>query len=414
MMECSTNYENTSLVIEMIHASKRAMGIEYAIRDVVLPARELEKQGIKIIKLNIGDPVKFDFQPPQHMKEAYCRAIMEGHNYYGESEGDIELRKAIVEREKKKNGVDITVDDVMVTAAVTEALQFIFGAIVEPGDEVLIPGPSYPPYVALVKFYDGVPKAYLGIEEEGWQPDIDDMRKKISEKTKAIAVINPNNPTGALYDKKTLKEILDLAGEYDIPVISDEIYDLMTYEGKHVSPGSLTKDVPVIVMNGLSKVYFATGWRLGYMYFVDPENKLAEVKEAIGKLARIRLCPNTPAQKAAIAGLTGPMDYLDEYMKKLKERRDYIYKRLNEIPGLSAQKPEGAFYIFPRIEEKSKWKSDKEFVLDVLRNAHILVVHGSGFGEGGEWHFRAVFLPPVEILEQAMDNLEKFMRERLG
>ncbi|ANF22983.1 pyridoxal phosphate-dependent aminotransferase [Thermococcus piezophilus] len=397
----------------MIRASKRAMGIEYAIRDVVLPARELEKKGIKVIRLNIGDPVKYDFQPPEHMRKAYCEAIMEGHNYYGESEGDFELRKAIVEREKKKNGVDITPDDVRVTAAVTEALQFIFGAAIDSGDEILIPGPSYPPYVGLVKFYDGIPVEYRTIEEEGWQPDVDDIRKKITERTKAIAVINPNNPTGALYDRKVLKEILDIACEHGLFVISDEIYDLMTYDGEHVSPASITKDVPVIVMNGLSKVYFSTGWRLGYMYYVDPEGKLDELREAIDKMARIRLCPNTPAQKAAIAGLTGPMDYLREYMVKLRERRDYIYKRLNEIPGISTQKPQGAFYIFPKIEE-GPWKSDKEFVLDVLHEAHVLFVHGSGFGRNGAGHFRAVFLPSVEILEQAMDSLEAFMRKRLS
>ena len=398
----------------MIRASERAMGIEYAIRDVVLPARELEKKGIKVIRLNIGDPGKYDFQPPAHMREAYCRAIQEGHNYYGPSEGLPELREAVVQREKRKNGVDITPEDVRVTAAVTEALQFIFGALLNPGDNILVPSPSYPPYVGLVKFYGGVPNEYMTVEENGWQPDIDDIRKKINERTKAIAVINPNNPTGALYEKKTVKELLDLAGEYDLPVISDEIYDLMTYEGEHVSPGSLTKDVPVIVMNGLSKVYFATGWRLGYFYYVDPEDKLAEVREAIDKMARIRICPNTPAQFAAIAGLTGPMDYLEEYMAKLKERRDYIYKRLTEIPGISTTKPQGAFYIFPRIEERSKWKNDKEFVLDALHEAHVLFVHGSGFGKAGEWHFRIVFLPPVEILEEAMDNFEAFMRKRLA
>ncbi|WP_048148418.1 pyridoxal phosphate-dependent aminotransferase [Palaeococcus ferrophilus] len=398
----------------MIHPSERAMGVEYAIRDVVLPARELEKKGIKVIRLNIGDPGKYDFQPPEHMKEAYCRAINEGHNYYGPSEGIPELREAIVEREKRKNGVNVSPDDVRVTTAVTEALQLIFGGILDPGDNILVPSPSYPPYTGLVKFYGGIPNEYTTLEEEGWQPDIDDMRKRIDERTKAIAVINPNNPTGALYEKKTVKEIIDLAGEYDILIISDEIYDLMTYEGEHVSPGSLTKDVPVIVMNGMSKVYFATGWRLGYFYYVDPENKLAEVREAIDKLARIRLCPSTPAQFAAIAGLTGPMDYLGEYMAKLKERRDYIYKRLTEIPGVSTQKPQGAFYIFPRIEERSKWKSDKEFVLDVLNEAHVLFVHGSGFGRVGDWHFRIVFLPPVPVLEEAMDNFEAFMRKRLG
>ena len=396
----------------MIRPSDRAMGVEYAIRDVVLPARELERRGIKVIRLNIGDPVKYDFQPPRHMREAYCRAIEEGHNYYGPSEGLPELREAVVKREKRKNSVDITPDDVRITTAVTEALQLLFGALLNPGDNILVPSPSYPPYVGLVKFYGAVPNEYLTIEENGWQPDIDDMRKRINERTKAIAVINPNNPTGALYEKKTIKAILDLAGEYDIPVISDEIYDLMTYEGKHVSPGSLTKDVPVIVMNGLSKVYFATGWRLGYFYYVDPENRLNGVREAVDKLMRIRICPSTPAQFAAIAGLTGPMDYLKGYMAKLRERRDYIYKRLQEIPGVSTQKPHGAFYIFPRIEER-KWRNDKEFVLDVLNEAHVLFVHGSGFGHAGEWHFRIVFLPPVEILEEAMDRFEAFMRKRI-
>lgn len=396
----------------MIHPSDRAKGVEYAIRDVVLPARELERRGVKVICLNIGDPGKYDFQPPKHMREAYCRAIEEGHNYYGPSEGLPELREAVVKREKRKNGVNITSDDVRVTTAVTEALQLLFGALLDPGDNILVPSPSYPPYVGLVKFYGAVPNEYLTVEENGWQPDIDDMRKRINERTKAIAVINPNNPTGALYEKETIKVILDLAGEYDIPVISDEIYDLMTYEGKHVSPGSLTKDVPVMVMNGLSKVYFATGWRLGYFYYVDPEGKLDEVREAVDKLMRIRICPNTPAQFAALAGLTGPMDYLKEYMTKLRERRDYIYKRLQEIPGVSTQKPQGAFYIFPKIEER-KWRNDKEFVLDVLKEAHVLFVHGSGFGHAGEWHFRIVFLPPVEVLEEAMNRFEAFMRKRI-
>jgi len=396
----------------VISPSRKAMAIEYAIRDVVLPARELEKKGIRVIRLNIGDPGKYDFQPPEHMRNAYCRAIQEGHNYYGPSEGIPEMREAVVKREKWKNGVEIGPEDVRVTAAVTEALQLIFGGILDPGNNILVPSPSYPPYTGLVKFYGAEPREYLTEEENGWQPDLDDMRKLIDNRTKAIAIINPNNPTGALYEKKTVKEILDLAGEYDLPVISDEIYDLMTYEGKHVSPGSLTRDVPVIVMNGLSKVYFATGWRLGYFYYVDPEDKLTEIRETIDKLARIRICPNTPAQFAAIAGLTGPMDYLKEYMKKLRKRRDYVQGRLEEIPGISAVKPRGAFYIFPRIEER-KWKNDFDFVMDVLHEAHVLFVHGSGFGRAGAWHFRIVFLPPMEILEEAMDNFEAFMRKRL-
>jgi len=388
--------------------------LEYAIRDVVIPARELEKKGIKVIKLNIGDPVKFDFDAPEHAKEAYCKAIRDGHNYYSDSEGIPELREAIVERERKKNNVGISAEDVFVTAAVTEALQITIGALTNPGDQILVPGPSYPPYISFTRFLLAEPVEYRTIEEEGWVPDTDDMRKKITEKTRAIVVINPNNPTGALYDEKTLKEILDIAGEHEIPVISDEIYDMITYEKKHVSPGSLTKDVPVIVFNGMSKVYFATGWRLGYMYFVDPENVLEDLKDAIGRLLRVRLCPSTPAQFAALEALRGPMDYLEKYLEKLRCRRDLIYKRLSEMDHVSVQKPEGAFYIFPKVEiEKGPWKDDKEFVLDFLKSKYVLVVHGSGFGRYGAGHFRAVYLPEEHIIEEAMNRLEEFLKERL-
>ncbi len=397
----------------MINASRRAMGIAYAIRDVVLPARELESKGVDVIRLNIGDPGRYDFQPPEHMKEAYCKAVREGHNHYGPSEGLPELREAIAEREKRKNGVDVTPNDVRVTAAVTEALQFVFGGLLDPGDNILVPSPSYPPYIGLVKFHLGEPREYLTVEEDGWQPDLDDVRKRIDERTRAIVLINPNNPTGALYEKRTVKDVLDIAGEHDLPVVSDEIYDLMTYEGKHVSPGSLTKDVPVIVMNGLSKVYFATGWRLGYLYYVDPEGRLSEVREAIDKMARIRICPNTPAQFAAIAGMRGSMEYLKRYMSKLRKRRDYVYKRIRDIPGVSSQKPRGAFYMFPKIEERM-WKGDFDFVMDVLHSAHVLFVHGSGFGHAGEWHFRIVFLPPIDVLEEAMNRFEEFMRAKLS
>jgi len=393
--------------------SKRASSVEYAIRDVVIPARELEKKGIKVIKLNIGDPVKFDFDAPEHAKEAYCTAIREGHNYYSDSEGIEDLRKAIVERERRKNNVDITSNDVFVTAAVTEALQITIGALTNPGDQILVPGPSYPPYISFTKFLLAEPVEYRTVEDEGWIPDLDDIRKKITNKTRAIVVINPNNPTGALYDEKILREILDIAGEHEIPVISDEIYDMITYEKKHISPGSLTKDVPVIVFNGMSKVYFATGWRLGYMYFVDPENALENLRDAIGRLLRVRLCPSTPAQFAALEALRGSMDYLNEYLKKLRRRRDLMYRRLSEIENISVQKPEGAFYIFPRVEiENGPWKDDKEFVLDFLRSKHVLVVHGSGFGGYGINHFRAVYLPQEEIIEEAMNRLEEFMKER--
>ena len=388
----------------------KVLEIEYAIRDVVLPARELEKKGIEVIKLNIGDPVPFGLDSPRHAKEGFSNAILEGKNSYSQSEGIPELREAIVERERKKNGLNLETSDILVTSAVTEGLQFIFLGLSTPGAEVLVPDPSYPPYIGLVKLYGSMPVGYKTIEEEGWQPDLDDMRKKISEETKAIALINPNNPTGAVYEKDVLKEIVDLAGEYDLPIISDEIYDLMTYDKKHVSPASLSKDVPVLILNGASKVYFATGWRIGYLAKYDPERKLEELWEGINKMARIRLCPSTPAQYGFLRALTGPMDYLHEYLDILRKRRDFAWKRLNEIPGISAQKPEGAFYIFPRVELGERWKDDKEFVLDLLKKEHVLVVHGSGFGDYGKSHFRIVFLPEIEILEEAFGRLERFMK----
>ncbi|MCD6127777.1 MAG: aminotransferase class I/II-fold pyridoxal phosphate-dependent enzyme [Methanomicrobia archaeon] len=386
--------------------AKRAMEIEYAIRDVVLPARELEKKGVEILKLNIGDPDKFDFDTPEHMKKAVIEE-MEKFNGYGDSEGLLELREAIVEREKKKNNLDISVDDIVVTNGVSESIQMLFGALLEPGDEILVPGPTYPPYIALSKFFGATPVPYRTIEEENWAPDLEDMRKKITEKTKAIAVINPNNPTGALYDRKTLEEIGNIVAENDILLISDEIYDMITYEGKHLSP-SFIKDIPLVIFNGISKVYLSPGWRVGWTIFRDCDGKLSEIKEAYLKQARVRICASILAQKGAAAALNGPQDHIKNLVKKLRERRDYIYKRLNEIDGISTQKPGGAFYIFPKIEG-----DDKKFVLDVLNKAHVLFVHGSGFCPVyGKGHFRSVFLPPLKTIEKAMDALEKYMKIR--
>ena len=398
---------------DCIKVTKRVQGIEYAIRDVIVYAKELAKTGKKIYYLNIGDPVAFDFDTPQHIKEALIEAVKEGTNAYSPSEGILELREAICEKEKKVNNVEISVGDVIVTSGISEAIQMVMAALIDIKDEILLPGPTYPPYISYAKFFGGKPVTYETVETDGWQPNIDDLRKKISDKTRGIVIINPNNPCGALYEEKVLKQILDLAGEYEIPVISDEIYDQIVYEKNFVSTASLAKDVPVIGLNGFSKAYLMTGWRLGYIYFHDSNGKLERLKQCVEKEARIRICANTPVQKAGVAALRGSQDHIKAMISKLKERRDYAWKRLNEIEGISSTKPEAAFYLFPKIHEVGlKWKTDKEFVLELLKETGVLFVHGSGFDPiYGAGHVRVVYLPPIEKLEEAFNEVERFMNK---
>ena len=400
----------------MIRASKRSQGISYAIREVVLPARKLEEKGINVLHLNIGDPNKYDFDTPKHMKDALLEATNQGYNGYSPSEGEVELRKSIIKREKRRNNIDYALNDICITTGVTEALQILINAFLDPNDELLIPGPTYPQYTLITKFNDANPLAYRCIEEEGWQPDVDDIRRQITDKTKGIVLINPNNPTGALYSKKVVKDITDIAGEYKIPIISDEIYDDMTFDNKQYATSTLGKDIPVITFNGFSKVYLIPGWRMGYILF-HHSGELDEVQDAFLRIARSRLCASSICQRACIAALEGPQDHIAEVNKKLKKRRDFSYKRLNEIEGISTAKPDGAFYIFPKIDamDNGIWKTDKEFVLDLLNEAHVLVVHGSGFCETyGKNHFRAVILPTLETLEDAFNNIESFMRKRIN
>ncbi|MFB0514765.1 MAG: aminotransferase class I/II-fold pyridoxal phosphate-dependent enzyme [Candidatus Bathyarchaeia archaeon] len=395
----------------MFQVTDRVRTIEYAIRDVLAQAKQLERKGKKIIYLNIGDPVKFDFDTPNHIKQALTKAVKEGANWYAPSEGVPELKEAICEKEKKVNEVEIQPEDVVVTHGISEGIQMVMAAIVENGDEVLVPGPTYPPYLSYVKFFGGKPVAYETVEENRWQPNVDDLKAKVTAKTRAIVVINPNNPCGALYREKVIKEIVDLAGERNLLLISDEIYDRIVYAEKFVSTSRVAKDVPVVGLNGFSKTYLMTGWRLGYMYLHDNSRRLTELEECIKKEARIRLCANTPVQKAGAAALRGPQDHILHMMEKLRKRRNYAWKRLNEMDGISCTKPEGAFYVFPRVEAVgSKWKTDADFVYNLLEEAGVLFVHGSGFEPTyGYGHFRSVILPPIETLEAAFNLLEQFM-----
>jgi len=397
-----------------IKVTKRASNIEYAIRDVIVHTQELVKNGKKIYYLNIGDPAAFDFKTPQYVKDALCKAIDCDDNYYSPSEGRPELREAIVRKEKRVNDVDITANNVLITEGISEGIQMILAALVEKGDEILFPGPTYPPYISYTKFFDGTPVAYETIEKEAWVPNMDDLRSKISPKTRAIVITNPNNPTGSVLSGKLIKEMLDIAGEHNLPVLSDEIYDQLTYEKTFVSAAHLSNDVPVVGLNGFSKVYQMTGWRLGYMYFKGEGKVLDDLKLGVEKQCRIRLCANTPVQIAGAAALNGPQDFVKGIVDRLRERRDYAWNRLNEIEGISATKPDGAFYIFPKIHDVGKrWKTDMEFVVEVLRETGVLIVNGSGFDPVyGKDHARIVFLPPCEELEEAFNCLEQFMKKK--
>ena len=397
-----------------VKVTARANAIEYAIRDVVVNAGLLATMGKKIFHLNIGDPVAFDFPTPQHIKQALIEAVQNEKNYYSPSEGLPELRQAITEKEKRVNGVSITAENVLITSGVSEGIEMLISVLIEEGDEILVPGPAYPPYISYSKSFGGTPITYETIEEENWQPNIDDLRNKISEKTRAIVIVNPNNPSGALYRKKVVKQILDIAGEHDLLVLSDEIYDQIRYAEEYVSTAHLAKDLPVVGLNGFSKVYLMTGWRLGYVYFYEQNNELQELKKGIEKEQRIRICANTPVQMAGIAALRGPQDHVKDMVEKLKLRRDYAWKRLNEIEGISCAKPEGAFYVFPKIHAVgSKWKTDMEFAVELLKETGVLLVHGSGFDPiYGAGHVRIVFLPPIETLEQAFNEIERFMKKK--
>jgi alanine-synthesizing transaminase len=388
-----------------LKVSDRISNVEYAIRDITLHARQYEKTGRKIIYLNIGDPVKYDFPTPDHIKKALIDAILSNFNYYADSEGILELREAIVKKESQK-GLSITVEDVLVTNGISEGLDMVAASIVEPNSEVLMPGPYYPPYASYVKFYGGKPIEFK-LTEDG-KPDLDDIKSKITPKARALCIINPNNPTGEVFNSKDLKNLVDVAAEHDMYVICDEIYDKLIFDQEFTGIGKVAKDGPVILLNGFSKVYLMTGWRCGYICMNSDCQKLENIRNNIPKLARVRIAANLPVQKAAVAALQGPQEYIAETVTKLRKRRDLVVNRLNEMNGISCKLPNGAFYTFPKIL-LSRWKTDKDFVLDLLNKTGVLTVHGSGFGELGKGHFRIVYLPNEQILEEAMDKLSHFL-----
>ena len=394
-------------MIPLLKVSDRTSGVEYVIRDIISYARKYESTGKQIIYLNIGDPVKYDFKTPDHIKAALIDAVTKDQNYYAESEGLPELRKAIVEKESQK-GFPLADSDVLVTNGVSEGLDMTLASIVDPGTEVLMPGPYYPPYASYVKFYGGKPIEFK-LYEDG-RPDVEDVASKINSKSRAICIISPNNPTGEVFDRKGLQQLIDIAIEHNLYVICDEIYDNIVFDEQFTSIGRVASDAPVILLNGFSKGYLMTGWRCGYICLNSDSRKLDGLRENVPKLARVRISSNLPVQIAAIQALRGPQDHIIEMVQKLRKRRDYVVKRLNSINGISCKLPRGAFYVFPKIELEHRWKDDREFVLDLLNSTGVLTVQGSGFGrEFGAGHFRIVYLPPENVLEEAMDKLEIFI-----
>ncbi|MFX1301956.1 MAG: aminotransferase class I/II-fold pyridoxal phosphate-dependent enzyme [Promethearchaeota archaeon] len=392
--------------------TKRVNEIEYAIREIAAVADKVAKSGIEIFHLNIGDPVIYDFNTPKYISQAVADATFKGKNYYVNSLGAPELREELSKYITKINNINIDADDVLVTTGVTEAIFFILASYIENKNELLIPGPSYPLYINYTKFFNGIPVEYELDEFNDWEPNTDDLRSKISDKTRAILICSPNNPTGVMYSERMIKEIINIAGEFNLPIISDEIYDQIIYEKPFTSPATLSKDVPIIGLNGFSKSHLATGWRLGYMYYHDPENKLEDLKAGIAKLARARLSASSIAQYAAIEILKNPGTHTKEMVKALKERRDFSYNRLRKIEGITCVKPNGAFYLFPKLDlkELKKWKDDKDFTINLLETTGICGVYGSGFGNYGKDHIRFTFLPDLEILDTVYNLLEDFLK----
>jgi len=407
-VQTSKNLTGLNICLDTLKVSKKVIGVEYAIRDIVLAARKVEQKGMKVDYLNIGDPVQFGFQPPDNVKQALIDAINNGENYYSSSEGILELRQEIAKKENAK-GLSIGADDILITNGVSEGLDMVISSIVEEGDEVLLPGPYYPPYASYIRLHGGIPVEFA-VDLDNSTPDIEDIKSKITSKTVAICLISPNNPTGVVFNEKSLKELVNIANQNNLYIICDEIYDQIIFDENFVGIGKVAGDSPVIVLNGFSKVHLMSGWRIGYIAF-NQSPRLEALREHLPKLARVRIATSLPVQHAALESLRGPQGYISDFVSEIKKRRDLVVKRLNEMPGLSCSTPKGAFYAFPKIEN-NRFGTDKEFVTNLLETKGVLTVHGSGFGEKyGNGHFRLVYLPDLKVLNSAMNKIEEFMTQ---
>jgi alanine-synthesizing transaminase len=392
-----------------IAAASRLDNVRYAIRDLASIANEITAQGHKVIPLNIGDPNVFDFRTPPHLIEAVYQAMRDNKNGYAPSPG-IKPALDAIRGEAGRKGIT-SVQDVFVTNGVSETVDACLTALLNPGDDLLTPCPDYPLYSALLTKLGIRLNTYYLNEEDGWQPELDDIRKKITPRTRGIVLINPNNPTGSVCTRAMLEQIAELARQHNLLIFSDEIYDkLILDDDECISMAAVAPDVPVVTFGGLSKNYLVPGWRIGWGIVSGEAATVKNYNEGIQRLLRARLCANHPEQYAIKAALEGPQDHLIEVRNKLRSRRDLTVQWCNSTPRVSCVSPRGAFYAYPRIEIP---EGDDVFVKELILRKHVMVVHGSGFGQKpGTKHFRIVFLPDEQTLSKAYVAIGDFIASR--
>lgn len=394
----------------------KADKLEHVLYDVRGPvvdeANRMEEQGLKILKLNIGNPAPFGFTAPEEVIQDIRHNLVDCQGY-SDSRGIFAARKAVMQYAQIKNIPNVSMKDIYTGNGASELIQLSLNALLNTGDEVLIPSPDYPLWTACTNLAGGTAVHYICDESSDWYPDIADIESKITPKTKAIVVINPNNPTGALYPKELLEQLVDVARRHELIIFSDEIYDRLVMDGEeHISTASLAPDLFCVTFSGLSKSHMVCGFRVGWMILSGNKEIAKDYMAGINMLSNMRLCSNVPGQSIIQTALWGYQS-VNEYIVptgRIYQQRDFIYKALNDIPGVSAVKPKAAFYIFPKIDTKKfNIFDDNKFALDFLREKRVLVVPGSGFNWKQPDHFRLVYLPQIDVLEEASGKLAEFL-----
>ncbi len=393
------------MALSPITPAHRTENIRYAVRDIVVLAQEAAKAGKDMLYLNIGDPNIYDFEVPSFITEATHRAFLENKIGYSPSSGIAEAVAAIQGEAKRKGITNIL--DTFVTTGASEAIEVCLTALLNQGENILTPAPGYPLYTALVSKLEAEENPYYLDEDNNWQPDIEDIRKKINDKTRAIVLINPNNPTGAIYTEETMRQVIELAKEHNLIIFADEIYDkLILCDKEHISLASLDPDASVVTFNGLSKSYIGPGLRIGWGIVSGQQEILGDYIEAVNKILRARICANHPIQYAIKPSLEGDQAHLPGVLEKLTRRRDLTVEMLNAIDGIRCVSPEGAFYAFARLENVA---DDNHWVKELIQATGVVVVPGTGFGQvPGTSHFRVVYLPQDDVLKRAYERIGEF------